>query len=124
MRSLFLVLLLLAGNSPHAGDYCLAIRGNGELAPAHWGAVSNVVERLGLPRKQAGASSAAITILMLDAIATNKLVRSSLLPAEQAVRASLLIKSIEGYAEYLSNSAQIQDFIALFSSGQSAGVGD
>ena len=45
-----------AAVNPEAG-YCLAIRGNGELEPAHWGGMARTVEKLGLPQAMAGGSS-------------------------------------------------------------------
>src|ERR1700722_8826051 len=80
-----------------AADYCLALRGNGELEPAHWGALSNVVERLGFPAMQAGGSSASITLFLLDAMASNKTVNVGNAD-ERRLNAGVLVKSLEGFA--------------------------
>lgn len=115
MRFLAAVLSLVVSlNAQAEGEkYCLAIRGNGELAPAHWGAVANVVEKLGLPEKQAGGSSASITMLLLDAIATNGTVRQNPGTAG-AMNAALLVKSLEGFADYLAGTPEFQDFIDVY----------
>ncbi|MBX3022054.1 MAG: hypothetical protein KF799_10290 [Bdellovibrionales bacterium] len=96
-----------------ADNYCLAIRGNGELAPAHWGAVSNVVERLGLPQVQAGGSSASITMFLLDAIASNRYVRAAG-EEQRKERASLLIKSLEGFSNFLMQTKEFKEFKILY----------
>ncbi len=116
MRFIIILSVLLMGLKSHANDeYCLALRGNGELAPAHWGAIANLIERAGLPVKQAGGSSASITMLLTDAIASNKLVGTSAGPSQESrFRASLLIKSLEGFAHALADTREFQDFIRLY----------
>lgn len=104
-----LSLVLGIGFEASAANYCMAIRGNGEIEPSHWGAVANVIEKLGLPQKQAGGSSATITMLLIDAIATNKLVKDS--PAQ---RAALLVKSLQGFLNNLTETAQWKDFLTLY----------
>lgn len=106
------ILMVLSINASAAGDYCLALRGNGELAPAHWGALANLVEKMGLPAKQAGGSSASITMFLNEAIASNFLVQESKGDV-QNLRASFLIKSLEGFAEYLANRPEWKDFLLL-----------
>lgn len=101
----------------HGSGYCLALRGNGELAPSHWGAVSNVVEKLGLPQAQAGGSSASITMFLVDAISTNPHIKND------KVKAALLIKSLEGIVEFLSQTKQWQEFALLYSQVQQLQAG-
>jgi hypothetical protein len=75
--------------------YCMAIRGNGELEPAHWGAMARTVEQLGLPKAMAGGSSGSISMFILEAIASHPLIQNQ--PIEiQKERASLLLKSLLG----------------------------
>ncbi|MGZ3723929.1 MAG: hypothetical protein ACXVA9_13390, partial [Bdellovibrionales bacterium] len=100
-----------------AANYCMAIRGNGEIEPAHWGAVANVVERLGLPQAQAGGSSATITMFLVDAIATNSFVRD-MEGAASSARASLLLKSMQGFLTELTATNQWRDFMALLKRSQ------
>jgi hypothetical protein len=104
---------LVGGISAHAANYCLAIRGNGEIEPAHWGGVAQVVERLGLPQAQAGGSSASITMLLVDAIATNPIVKNSSATL-QAERASFLLKSLQGFVGEVLTSNQWKDFQTLY----------
>lgn len=107
-RTLAFLIVTLMAHFAGAENYCLAIRGNGELAPAHWGGMSRIVETLGLPAKQAGGSSASISMFFMDAIATNSLVQKESLE-EQKVVASLLIKSLQGYLLYLSQTQEFKD---------------
>lgn len=112
----FVFVLLAASTFAKAENYCLAIRGNGELAPAHWGGMSRIVETLGLPQKQAGGSSASISMFLLDAVASNPIVQSQSVE-EQKITASLLIKSLQGYLIYLSQTQQFKDVQLLFQQG-------
>lgn len=110
---LVIPLILSFSFASGAQEYCMAIRGNGELAPAHWGAVANVIERLGLPKMQAGGSSASVTMFLLDAIASNKHVQTA--SAEQRnQRAAFLVKSLEGFADYLASTRRFAEFKALY----------
>lgn len=104
--------LAVSMNASAEGGYCLALRGNGELAPAHWGALGNLFEKMGLPLKQAGGSSASITMFLTEAIANNFLVRES--SGEiQNTRAAFLMKSLEGFTDHLSNMREWKDFLLL-----------
>lgn len=92
--------------SAGAGDYCAAIRGNGELMPAHWGALSQVIEQRGLPKMMAGGSSAAISIFLLESVSLNK-------AADSSLKQALLVKSFQGYLEALSLSQDGKSLMAL-----------
>ena len=98
----------MAQAEPEAPTYCLALRGNGESEPAHWGALAAVVERLGLPAAQAGGSSATISLFLLESIARNPAVARAESHAVQKSRASLLLKSLHGFAGYLASTPQVQ----------------
>lgn len=106
--------LLLSASSAFAGDYCLAIRGNGELAAAQWGAMANLVKRLGLPKTQAGGGSATITMMLNEAVATNPFVRNAATDEERNLRAALLIKSFEGFVDYLPFAPEWRDLLLMF----------
>jgi hypothetical protein len=105
--------LLLASRISWAADYCLSLRGNGELISSHWGAMASVVEKLGLPKAQAGGSSASISIFLLDSIAASDLVK------KQPEAAVLMIKSLEGITYWIRNQDEWQDFASLASEAQS-----
>ncbi len=97
------------------GSYCLAIRGNGELEPAHWGGVSRVVEKLGLPSAMAGGSSGSISMFLINAVAQNPFLQNdSVDQQEKNRRASLLIKSFLGFFTELKNTKFSQDFFKLY----------
>ena len=89
-----------------ANTYCAAIRGNGELMPAHWGSMAKLVERYGIPSAMSGGSSASITMFMMESIGLNKLAKND----EQR---ALLIKSIEGYFETLTQTSEGKALISL-----------
>lgn len=57
--------------SPH--NYCIAIRGNGELMPAHWGALAQTVENFGVPKGMAGGSSGSISTFLMESFLMNPL---------------------------------------------------
>lgn len=82
-------------------NYCLALRGNGELAPAHWGALARAVEVMGFPVAMSGGSSASITLFLLESIAINPEVQSVADPQVKNARASLLIKSLQGFLQFI-----------------------
>lgn len=88
------------------GTYCAAIRGNGELMPAHWGSMARLVERYGVPSGMAGGSSASITMFLMESIGINPLVKNN-------VQRALLIKSIEGYFETLTQTSEGKALISL-----------
>ncbi len=93
-----LALGLLLSNA-QATNYCMAIRGNGELMPAHWGAISQVVQQKGIPSKLSGGSSASITIFLLESLAMN--------PRElNNTQKALLVKSFQGYFEALTQTEE------------------
>ncbi len=98
-----------------AVDYCLSIRGNGELAPAHWGAMATVVEKLGLPKAQAGGSSASISIFLLDSIASSEYVKTN------PESAAFFLKSLEGFSLWIKNQKEWQDFAILAGQAQNLG---
>lgn len=98
---------VISASAPMAyANYCAAIRGNGELMPAHWGAMSSLVEDQGIPSAMAGGSSASITMFLLESLSLNPL------PQNNSERA-LLIKSFQGYLEALSQTPEGKAIQAL-----------
>jgi hypothetical protein len=116
--SKFFITILFFSNVSLAADYCLSVRGNGELIASHWGAMASVVEKLGLPKAQAGGSSASISIFLLDGIASSKMVK------QQPETAVFLIKSLEGVTYWMKNQKEWQDFASLAVDAQSLGSAD
>jgi hypothetical protein len=93
--------------------YCLALRGNGESQPAHWGALARTVELNGLQKLMSGGSSATISMFWLEAMAANPHVlnqKSQL----QKERVSLMLKSLLGFVGIVKKSTEFQDFMELF----------
>lgn len=91
----FVIPLSIIVSQSQAAPYCLALRGNGEAEPAHWGALARVVETEGLPKAQSGGSSAAISLMFLDSIASNPWVVSGS-DVEKKSRAAFLLKMLHG----------------------------
>lgn len=102
--ALLLPLVLFTFSSANGAEgYCLAVRGNGELAPAHWGAMARVVEQLGLPAAAAGGSSASVSLFLLESIAMNPAVKAAATADAKADVASFLLKSLQGQLEEIAD---------------------
>ncbi len=93
--------ILTAVHTASAGDYCLAVRGNGELAPAHWGGFAKLVERMGLPKAMSGGSSGSVSLFLFDSISLNPILGDKDSETGRQ-RASLLVKSLESYLESIA----------------------
>lgn len=74
--------------------------------PAHWGALSQVVQKKGLPKAMAGGSSASISMFLLESLSLNPLL-------ENNTQKSLMIKSFQGYFEALTQTAEGQALMAM-----------
>lgn len=94
-------------------NYCLAIRGNGDYQPAHWGAMASTVEKLGLPRAMAGGSSATVSMFLLESIAKNPLVDKAS-AEDQKVIASFMIKSLLGLSHQIQTSTVWKTSLLLY----------
>lgn len=105
--------------SANNGSYCIALRGNGESAPAHWGAMAQLVEKLGLPTAQTGGSSSVVTMTLLDGIASSPYLKN-LSPEDKKNRAALMIKSLHGFLNYIFQRPEWKDTVQLFSVAQGA----
>lgn len=106
LLSWILISAITTGATLAQANYCAAIRGNGELMPAHWGAMSSIVEEQGLPSAMAGGSSASITMFLLESLSLNPIVKTN---SERA----LLIKSFQGYFEALTQTEEGKTIQAL-----------
>lgn len=91
------------------GGYCLAIRGNGDAMPGHWGSLALALETFGVPRAVAGGSSASITAFLLDSVADNPL----LLGGERDLRAAFLVKSFQGFIYGIGHRPGWGDLLAI-----------
>lgn len=87
-------------SSVHA-KYCAGIRGNGELAPAHWSSLARIVENKGMPDKASGGSSGSVSLFLLDGISRNQ--NLSLDEDRKAIEQALLLKTIVPHVLYLFN---------------------
>ncbi len=94
-------------------NYCLAIRGNGDYQPAHWGAMASVTEKLGLPSAMSGGSSGTISMFILESIAKNPLLANKSLQETKEI-ASLMLKSLFGFSQEAKNSTLIKSILLLY----------
>ncbi len=87
-------------------NYCVGIRGNGELIAAHWPAMARMVEELGMPQAIAGGSSGSITTFLVESVALNPDLALIVDPVERRQKQSLLIKSMPFYLQTLARHSQ------------------
>lgn len=99
-------------------QYCLALRGNGELMPAHWGALARTIETFGLPHKAAGGSSASLSLFLLESLQRNPILDESDF-VKRSQQVAFLLKSIEGYASHQFSQPEWQDFLKFLGKAQS-----
>ncbi|MBT4792994.1 MAG: hypothetical protein HON90_15565 [Halobacteriovoraceae bacterium] len=119
------VILTSLSVSAYAGNYCTAIRGNGELAPTHWSALSKIVEHKGMPQSVAGGSSASITMFLLDGLSRNENLSSE--KDLKSIEQALLIKSFVPHLLYTysedANAAGVMQFIGdIMGIGKKSGL--
>lgn len=93
--------------------YGLGLRGNGELQPAHFGALARVIEDQGIPTLASGGSSAAVSLFYLDAILSQPELWDNLrgavrLKPQAHVQVAFLLKSLEGFMRVLSQTELFQ----------------
>lgn len=92
--------------------YCLAIRGNGEAMPAHWGGVAAALENFGEPKGVAGGSSASITAFLLESVS----IHPAMGEANRAEKMAFLLKSFEGFTRYLASKPEWSSLLELLAS--------
>ena len=113
IHSIIQVLIMAVfSSSALAQSYCLAVRGNGELAPAHWGAMAKVVEQKGIPMAMAGGSSASISLFLLESIAMSPIVDGAK-QGDVRDNASLLLKSLQSYLELVASRPEWQEMAQM-----------
>lgn len=120
--TIFTVTFYTASSKAFAGDYCLAVRGNGELAPAHWGGIAKLVERMGFPEAMSGGSSASVSLFLLDSVSLNPILGDKDSEVGKQ-RASLLIKSFESYLESIALRPEWQSALNMAAEFQTKGGG-
>jgi hypothetical protein len=94
-----------SANADSPQPYCMAIRGNGEAAPAHWGAMAHALELYGAPKKIAGGSSAGISAFLLQSVLLNPTLQS-LSEKDRRIAAAYLVKSFQGFTEALADEPE------------------
>lgn len=113
MKVLCVIFLLIGMYGYAQNNYCIALRGNGELIPAHWGALAHTIETFGTPSAMAGGSSASISTFLVDNIFKNPILQSNKDSKSKAIQAAFLIKSIEGYFYARLNQPEWKSFVQV-----------
>ncbi len=105
---------------------CVGVRGNGQLISSHFASLARIIEHHGLISGVAGGSSGSITSFLLESVEMNPAVRCEDCSAEeQANRAALLFKSMQGYFGELAVSEEalaFQQLGAVYAQIQAMGV--
>lgn len=104
-----------AGTAP---QYCVAVRGNGELMPAHWGAMAKAIETFGAFEGMAGGSSGSITTFFWESMMANPKIQQQSAKKRAQILA-LLFKSLEGIVDLQFEQKQWKNLISLLQLGQS-----
>jgi len=94
--------------------YCAAIRGNGELVPSQWSALSRIVENLGMPEAMSGGSSATITMFYMESIAANPIVANETNPVLKKRKQALLLKTIPVYKKLIAEHEDVANAYKKF----------
>jgi hypothetical protein len=101
-----------AGTAP---KLCVGVHGNGNLIMSHFGSYARIVEHYGLFDGASGGSSGSISLFLYESIIANKALRQcangACSPAEEGMRAGLLLKSLQGYLAYIGS---VTDEAAVF----------
>lgn len=103
----FAMVFTLAAHAAEPAPYCVGIRGNGELAPAHWAGLARVVEENGLPKGMAGSSSGSVTMFFVDSLAGNPLVAAEADPEKRRKMQALLLKSLPQFSATMAVSDKV-----------------
>lgn len=89
---------------------CAAIRGNGDKIPAHFGSLARIVEHYGPIHAAAGGSSGSISSFMLSSIQASPLLSEcgadSCTDRQVKERSALMLKSFQGYLEFLTTTQE------------------
>lgn len=118
MKKMMIASLIAAttiASSAHAaaGDYCVAIRGNGENVSAHWAALGKIVEEAGMPKGGAGGSSATVSLFFIESVEKNPILNA--LKAKDPVRArkaqAMMFKSMP---HYVSTLLEVENVVSVF----------
>lgn len=107
-------------NSETKLGFCAAIRGNGELVLAHELALARLIETYGPLKAAAGGSSASISMFLYQSMSKNNALTTCSThscQARKSLELSLLLKSVEGYVDYLKNAPEVQALLSLLSKG-------
>jgi|GEM_PF-4542396 len=110
------VLTLGSLSTAHSADYCLGIRGNGALAPAHWTALSRIVREVGMPTDVSAGSSGAYSAFLLESVALNPDVKTSAEQSKLIETFPVYLTSfleVSGAAQILAGTAGISDYLSL-----------
>ncbi len=111
MKQVLILSILFFTSIFAQNNYCIGLRGNGELIPAHWGALSHTIETFGVPQAMAGGSSASVSTFFVDQLMQNEFIESESDPVQKAIKLAFLVKSIQGYIYARLSQPEWQSFV-------------
>lgn len=101
---------------------CAAVRGNGESILTHFASLSHVIEHYGVIDGMAGGSSGSITTFTYESILKNEAIRTcggqKCSRDADAARVALAVKSVQGYADAVSDSDEVNSVKRLAATAQ------
>lgn len=120
------------GKADEFGDdvkLCAGVRGNGQKIPAHFAGLARVVEHYGPLHAISGGSSGSITSFLTESMHMNPLIDDcggeDCTNAQERARLGLLLKSFQGYIEFLGQTDEavaIQAVLPIVARVQEAGL--
>jgi hypothetical protein len=111
--ALLALILPLSSFASAPVPYCAGIRGNGQLAPAHWAALARLVEENGLPQAMAGGSSGSVTMFFVDSLAGNPAMQAEADQGKRSKMFALLLKSMPQFIETMGQSEKVASAFEL-----------
>ena len=96
---------------------CVALRGNGDYIPSHFGALARIVETSGEVQAMAGGSSSTLTMFLYESMLRNpELANKSL--KERSLKISLMLKSLLGVIDSFDPSLESSAFSIFHDLGE------
>jgi hypothetical protein len=96
---------------------CTAMKGNGEKIFVTMGALARITENYGLMDALSGGSSGSISAFFYESMLLNPSLKKcgagQCSEGEVRARMALLLKSFEGYVEYMSSQPEVQGLLAV-----------
>ena len=109
----FILLFVFVNQSNASNNYCIALRGNGQQMPAHFGALAKTIEVFGVPQGMAGGSSAALSTFLMESMLLNPFIKGENDPNKKRISLAFMWKLLEGSFLIMSQEPEWKS-LALF----------